>query len=195
MKSHSLLIVLFVSVSLQSCSRECEINQNTTWEALHESSVGHVEKSEYFAALKCAERSLEFATKKFSAQDKRVSESLKDVAELNYSLFMETRAREFWLKQIELDEKLYGVDHPRLAVPLNQFALFYFKEGKTVQAEKTFQRILAILEKDENKDECQLANVHDSLAAVYKKMNKQIVSAQHTDTAKQLRTKIGHCDE
>lgn len=195
MQGRLLIIFLFVAVSLQNCSRECEINQNTTWEALHEQSVGHAEKSEYFAALKCAEQSLEFATRRFGDQDKRVSESLKDVAELNYTVFREDRAREFWLKQIELDEKLYGVDHPRLAVPLNQLAHFYFEGGKIDLAEKNFQRVLAILGKDVNKDECQLANVHDSLAVVYKKINKQTESAQHTDTAKRLRTGVGHCDE
>ena len=53
----------------------------------------------------------------------------------------------FYQRAIAIGEKTLGLEHPDLAVWLNNLALLYVEQGKYVEAEPLYQRAIAINEK------------------------------------------------
>jgi len=48
---------------------------------------------------------------------------------------------------LAINEEAYGPDHPYVAVPLNNLAMFYDHQGRYADAEPLHKRALAIREK------------------------------------------------
>ena len=57
-------------------------------------------------------------------------------------------AETFYKQAIEIQQKTLGADDPGVAISLNNLAVFYQDQSMYPQAEQTYRRALAILEKD-----------------------------------------------
>ena len=75
-------------------------------------------------------------------------------------------------KALEVAEQNVGIDHPDVAVSLNNLAVLYTHQGHYAQAEPLYKRALAIDEKALGPDHPYVAISLNNLAELYRAMDR-----------------------
>ncbi|HEX8494008.1 MAG TPA: tetratricopeptide repeat protein [Pyrinomonadaceae bacterium] len=127
--------------------------------------------------LEDAERHYEKALKeaeKFGEQDKRLPESLHNLA-LVYKLQKRySEAERLFVRAIEIYRRISGPDHHIVAFEIENLAELYVAAGKIDEAEPLLTQSLAIAEKARGAEHLLVANIVSSLAEVYTKQKKYV---------------------
>ncbi len=118
----------------------------------------------FFAHLQAlAERAEARGSQKVGALFNDVGYHLQDIA--NYSA-----ARAAYERALAIDEKIFGAEHPNVAIRVNNLGNVYYAIGDLPAAHAAFERALAIDEKTFGAEHPQVAIFVNNLGMVYKDM-------------------------
>ncbi|MCP4050602.1 MAG: tetratricopeptide repeat protein, partial [bacterium] len=75
-------------------------------------------------------------------------------------------------RALKINEKALGVDHPDVAISLNNLAELYYNQGRYKEAEPLYRHALKTLKQTLGTDHPEVAITRKSMRALYKKMGK-----------------------
>ena len=116
------------------------------WEQFHNAGITASRSKDYLEAEKQYKAALKEA-ETFPLDDWRLTRTLGNLAE-NYRIQgKHVQAEPHFKRALEIDEQVYGSDHPNVASHLNNLAGNYQALGKLAEAEPLFKRAWTIWEK------------------------------------------------
>ena len=92
---------------------------------------------------------------------------------------------------MRIRENGLGADHPEVARTLNDMATLYARQGKTAEAERAFQRALAIREEALGPDHPDVAETLEDYAALLRKIGREDEAKKLEARAQVIKSKQG----
>ena len=117
--------------------------QETRWDSIMADVAKAFQQADYAQGEKLLLAALKEA-EKFGEQDRRLTDSLNNLASLYYAQGKYAQAEPLLQRALAIREKALGPEHPDVARSVNNLAELYSAQGKYTQAEPYFQRALAI---------------------------------------------------
>lgn len=94
------------------------------------------------------------------------------------------KAIEAFEKSLEIQERIWGSDNPRLCTPLVQLAALYAAHSRYVQAEQLYKRALPMAESSFNENYPAVLHAYASLL---RKMNREAAASELEEKARHIR--------
>jgi tetratricopeptide (TPR) repeat protein len=101
---------------------------------------------------------------RFVEKEQDTATVLNNLAQLLQATNRLGEAEPLMRRALEIDEKSYGPEHPRVAIDLNNLAGLFYKTNRMAEAEPLYRRALAIHEKSFGPDHPAVATSLNNLA-------------------------------
>ncbi len=168
MKTTQLLFSSCLMILLFSVSGSAE---NLNWEELNAKVTAHYQQQQFTTAAGYADEALTLAKK--SGTPEELVTSLNNMAMINTHLGHFGEAEELNKEALQIRQKIFGVDDPRVAVSWNNLGLIYYFVKKMDDAEHCFLEVLRINEKTYGEKSEEIIPSLTKLEKFYKKIEKQ----------------------
>jgi len=145
--------------------------EDLTWEELNAKVTGFYKQQQFSTAAGYGKEALDMARKSGTAEE--LATSLNNFAMVQTHLGRFGEAEELNKEALQVRQKAFGVDDPRVAVSWNNLGLIYFFVKKMDDAEHCFLEVVRIQEVAHGAKSAEIVPSLQKLEKFYKKAEKQ----------------------
>jgi tetratricopeptide (TPR) repeat protein len=145
--------------------------EDLSWEELNAKVTGFYQQQQFSTAAGYGQEALNMARKSGTAEE--LATSLNNMAMVQTHLGRFGEAEELNKEALQIRQKAFGVDDPRVAVSWNNLGLIYFFVKKMEDAEHCFLEVVRIQEKTHGKKSSEIIPALEKLEKFYKKAENQ----------------------
>ena len=158
--------------AIKNCKKAIEIDKNYV-EALNYLSYLYILTAKYDEAKVLLHNTQKLISDKNSIN---YSDTLYYLGWIHDNQGYQDEALEYYLKALEIEEKILGKNHTSTANTYNNIGLVYKNKGYSDKALEYYQKALNIYENEMGKEHPSVANINSNIGLVYKK-NKNYKNA------------------
>ena len=167
---------------------------SNTWKETYQQASKYIESGEYYAALKSARQSVEFANKEFGKESEYHSQTYNIIGEIFFKLNDYDESIEYFKKAIELKRITLGSNHPSYAISLHNLANVYQTLGRYSQAEPLLVEAIKIKEAN-GSDIASLAKSYQNLAQIFQQDSRYYEAEFYYKKALEMKKKSLNADD
>jgi tetratricopeptide (TPR) repeat protein len=157
------------------------------WEEAHQTGMTAYRDKNYLEAEKHFKSAL-MEAEKFSTDDRRLTQTLENLAELYRLESRHSQATPYFKRLLEISEKSFGPDHSNVAAHLNNLAGNYRAQGMLAEAEPLYKRSLDIWEKNLGPDNELVLFALKNYVDLLKKMGRDAEVERHQSRLKNMQS-------
>jgi tetratricopeptide (TPR) repeat protein len=158
----SLLLIFFITNSVHA--------EDLTWDELNAKVIGFYKQQQFSTAAGYGQEALNLARK--SGTPEELATSLNNFAMVQTHLGRFGEAEQLNKEALQVRQKAFGVDDPRVGVSWNNLGLIYFFVKKMEDAEQCFLEVVRIQEIAHGKTSSEIIPSLEKLEKFYKKAEK-----------------------
>jgi len=155
----SLLLIFFFTATAHA--------EDLSWEELNAKVTGFYKQQQFSTAAGYGKEALDMARKSGTAEE--LATSLNNMAMVQTHLGRFGEAEELNKEALQVRQKAFGVDDPRVAVSWNNLGLIYYFVKKMDDAEHCFLEVVRIQEKAHGKKSPEIIPALEKLEKFYNK--------------------------